>query len=150
MRTLKISLFVSLLLCTACASKFDYVPLSEFRIDQNALKNHDTVEVIFASGGPDYNKERKYYYMYIAVSGSTGDTVRVLSLFRYDFGDVGTPTKVFISSNSQDPTDKAIFKNLAGGSPQQVVRNKAMPPLPYNMYPTVIGLLAESTSPDPQ
>jgi hypothetical protein len=102
------------------------------------------VEVIYATGGPDYNKDSKYYYMYIGVSRSTGDTVRILSLFRYDFGNVARPKKVFISQNSQDPADKAIFKNIRGGAPQQVVHNKALPPIPNNQYPTVIGLLGET------
>jgi hypothetical protein len=147
MTTLKKSLFaIFLLACAACSKySFDYIPVSGFDIDYEALKNRDTVEVIVYSGGPDYNKEKTYYYHYLVVSKSAGDTARVLSLNRYKLdGDSGR-IKIFLASNSEEPIDKMILQTLGDAKPERVVYNAEYEFEVKAKHPTTIGYFLETT-----
>jgi hypothetical protein len=145
MTTLKKLSLAGLLTLTACSFNYDYADLSDFDIDYNALKNGDTVEVIAYSGGPD-EQQKKYYRHYIVVSKSTGDTVRVLDVVQHDFKMLGNKTKVFLPANSEDPSDKMMFKVLTdGATPEKVVYDKEYDAEVNAKYPTTIGTFLEPT-----
>lgn len=150
MNFLKKSCFIVLFLaCASCSShEFDYADLSDFEIDYNSLKNHDTVEVIAYSGGPDYNEKKTYYYHYIVVSKSTGDTVRVLDLSRHSFEKFGTKTKIFIAANSVGDADRLMLKFSGEEKPERVVYNKEFPMEVKAKYPTTIGTFVELSNAD--
>lgn len=128
----------------ACNSaKYDYLPVSDFKIDMDALENGDTVKVISFSDGPWNNNEGEFYYQYIVVSKRTGDTVRVLAPYNHGLEN---DTKTFIDGKSvlhttrQDGTKGEILFNA-----EKVVYNKKDGPVLNEKYSTTIGLLAEVT-----
>ncbi len=123
------------------------MPVSEFPIKRNALKNHDTVEIVYASGGPDYNQNKQYFYQYIVISQSSGDTVRVLSTPRYDF-NYSSERKIFISDESTEQMDKIILENfgIKGSPPEKVIYKKEHDLALNKKIPTTTGIFAETSS----
>lgn len=71
---------------TACNSSsngpeqsYDYIPLSRFTIDSNAIAAGSAVQIIACSGGKESKKNNINYFQFIVVNKESGDTVRVLS-----------------------------------------------------------------------
>jgi hypothetical protein len=72
------------LLFTACKSNepehsYEYVPLSQFTIDSNAIDSGSTVQIIAYSGGKESRKDNINYFQFIVVTEGSHDTVRVLT-----------------------------------------------------------------------
>lgn len=138
---------------TGCQpKKFTYTDLSEYTIDTAALKDQELVSIIYFSGGPDYNNEQKYYYRYIVVSESTGDTVNVLSSVRTDV-DLEAPIKRFLNPNAENAITIDNLLELAQRTQgkgnykkhdiTRVINNRDFKNVEKNNYPYIVGLFAE-------
>jgi hypothetical protein len=73
-------------LATACKTgsnepehSYEYIPLSKFTIDSNALESGSTVQIIAYSGGKQSKKNNINYFQFIVVNSASHDTVRVLT-----------------------------------------------------------------------
>jgi hypothetical protein len=147
--------FLSLYCLCGCSSNFEYRSLSQYKIDTTALKDGDTIRVIFSSGGPNSNEDREYLYHLIAVNvNKPEDTVNVL-VPEISSLDESDNIKVFASQNS------AIYKLFNSGKEiseikhideaQPVEINKVVVHKDYlapedTHFPVIIGMLTESMS----
>ena len=53
--------------------------VADFNICENCVKEGDPIYVIYKSGGPAINKDFEFYYHYVGVSGTSGDTLNILT-----------------------------------------------------------------------
>ena len=58
---------------------YEYIPLSQFTIDSNAVAPGATVQIIAYSGGKESKEHKINYFQFIVVNKESGDTVRVLT-----------------------------------------------------------------------
>lgn len=135
-----------LLLINSCSedSKQE-VNISEFRIDQNALRNHEPVTII-SSPGYIVSKEEDFshYFCLIGVSGTTGDTVNILAFPSYATVYESDNERYFVSSASGEyEMFLTRFQNKKEIPKPNVVKIRNDVALDfYKRYPSVIGLLA--------
>jgi len=76
---------------------YEYIPLSQFTIDSNAIEPGSAVQIIAYSGGKESKKKNINYFQFIVVNKKSGDTVRVLTALinvpgDSDKGTYTTPT----------------------------------------------------------
>jgi len=144
-------IFASILLLQGCTSStYHFRELSEFRLDKNALKDGESVQIIYSSGGPDYNPNLEYYYHLIVVSHETGDTVNVLTTLYNP--DETYLTKDFISNENNASKIMQNLDKIKNGSNVNDLSTKAITKVASNRdhlkreennYPSVIGTLGE-------
>jgi hypothetical protein len=140
------------LFVAGCVSTYSFKPLSSFNIDHNALKDGDTIKVLYSSGGPDDNYDKEYLYHLIVTSVDEQDTFNVLVP---DISSLKQENniKTFISSEGEaykflllSDDDRKKVKNieeLKGEPIERVISNREFPGANDNKYPTVIGMLGE-------
>lgn len=78
---LGISVILAFLSFNCGGSNYQYWDVSMFHMDSAALSDTEAIKILYASGGPNENKNKDYYYHFVAVSQLTGDKVNVLSIF---------------------------------------------------------------------
>lgn len=75
-------LILSLFLVVSCAkqepTEYEFVNLSEFNLDQNALQDGEPITIIYKGGGPTLEPFNDYFIQYLSYSKITGDTVSLL------------------------------------------------------------------------
>jgi hypothetical protein len=93
--------------CNGLKQSFDYVPLSRFAIDSNAIAPGSAVQIIAYSGGKESKKNNINYFQFIVVNKKSGDTVRVLTALINVPGesDKGTYTSPIMFDR-----DKGVFE----------------------------------------
>ena len=135
-----ISLLASaaILLCiSSCGNNYEFKKLSDFTICDSCVREEVPVDIIYRSGGPDYNNDQQYYYRFIIVVKNSGDTFNVLSVWNSvipkDSKDV-----LFIPRQSEMAR---IIGEISGGHPQKVVSNLRFESFENRNYPTLIGML---------
>lgn len=81
-----IPLIIISLMITACMGSsnepdhsYEYIPLSQFTIDSNAIEPGSAVQIIAYSGGKESKKKNINYFQFLVVNKKSGDTVRVLT-----------------------------------------------------------------------
>lgn len=146
----------------ACNSKpdYEYWDISKFRIEPNALQNEERVNIIYASGGPDANRDFKYFFHFVAVSMESRDTVNILTTEQNLFNDADD-YKIYNYFNEEDITTKLAQMNLDSigkithidqfdkiklRRPKKVARNPEFDMIGDNKFPTVIGSLGKLTT----
>jgi hypothetical protein len=71
--------------CTALScsepgtADFQFVPLDEYEYKHADIQKGELIDLIAFSGGPQDNTETIFYYQFIGVRKSKGDTVRILT-----------------------------------------------------------------------
>ncbi len=132
-------MLLTTLLLTACGDgRFTYKPLSEFNIEQDALKNKAEIEFLYFSGGPAKEDGQDFLYQYLVISKETGDTIRVLSP---DFISPEAMPPNYISAEGETAIDRAIVKSLGykKGHYKRVICNTEFADAESQDYPVVIG-----------
>lgn len=104
---------------------YEYVPLSQFSIDSNAIAPGSAVRIIAYSGGKDSKKNDINYFQFIVLNKESGDTVRVLTALINTPGDSdkGTYTTPSMFDGSKGVFD-ATFEPK--NSTQNMVINLSM------------------------
>ena len=111
---LTIQLLITLFLLTACMGgsnkaeqSYEYIPLSKFTIDSNAIASGSAIQILAYSGGEESKKEKINYFQFIVVNKRSGDTVRVLTAIINVPGesDKGTYTSPILFDG-----DKGVFE----------------------------------------
>lgn len=91
---------VGLVLLLACKEKtHTFRDLKEFSIDTTSIRDRELVQIIYFSGGPDYNEKKEYYYHYVVVTDSLHDTVNVLCSYIVETNN-SNRKKIFLSNSS--------------------------------------------------
>lgn len=113
-RFLAIPLIIISLLITACMGcsnepdqSYEYIPLSHFTIDSNAIEPSSAVQIIAYSGGKESKKKNINYFQFIVVNKKSGDTVRVLAALINVPGDSDNGT---YTSPIMFDGNKAVFE----------------------------------------
>ena len=144
---------------SACTSQHSFKPLSSYKIDNDALKDGDTIGVLYSSGGPNDNRDKEYLYHLIVTTMDSKDTVNLLvpdiSSLEQD-----RPVKTFISSTSaaykmmllsaEERKEVENVNSLKDQSIERVVSNREYAEFEQNHYPTVTGALGELLSSLPE
>lgn len=132
---------LAIALFAGCQEKYGYTHIEDTLITKDALTNHSTVKVVYASGGPDMNEEVDYLFRYTVVINGTTDTVNVLSPLRTKISAEDDVRK-FIAARSEETDDRALLEAaFKGKKPVKIVSNNPYKHLEKNEHPTVLGLL---------
>jgi hypothetical protein len=133
-----------------------YRPLSDFRVCQLCLRDGEPLEIIYYSGGPAFNPTADFYYHYLAIHKTTGDTFNILTTAP-TFIRPSNKTVRYISNESdmgrilqnvekfKDSTQAVNLSTLALKDIRKVIYNPKNDPAADNNYATVIGELGYST-----
>jgi hypothetical protein len=131
------------------------VDLSEFRIEQGALKDGEKVQILGASGNLTKEHKIDFYNLVVVRSLETGDTVNVLvtTFFQADQND---PETVFISNTSlagklfENPEDLERVEGKKADEIEALKFDKVFYDSEFiqvdvRKYPAVTGLLGDFT-----
>lgn len=145
-----------------CKSKpnYKYWDISKFRIEPNALQNDERVNIIYSSGGPDANRDFKYYFHLVAVSLESGDTVNILTteqnllnetddykIYNYfNENDISTKLAQMNLDSIESITHTDQFDKIKLRKPKKVVRDPEFDMIGSNNFPTVIGSIGKLTT----
>lgn len=116
MQAIRIIVVISIALSTiitACTGgakgseqSFEYVPLSQYTIDSNAIEPGTPVQIIGYSGGQVSSKNNTNYFQFIVLNKETADTVRVLAALINAPGD---SDKGIYTSPTMFDANKGVF-----------------------------------------
>ena len=77
-----ITSFLLIILFSSCRNSdpnFDYVELRDFKYQKALLATGTEIQILSFSGGKECSPKESYYYQFIGIDKSTGDTVRILA-----------------------------------------------------------------------
>ena len=152
-------LTVCTLFLTSCNNGYKFWNISKFNIVDSALKDNEEIKILYSSGGPDNNKDFKYYIQIVAVSQKTGDTVNILTVVDNGFSMVDKD-KVFnyfdqnnfaskvILMDPEKLTDVDNVNEISKKVPKhitKVARDPKFDDIADNNYPTVIGSIGTTS-----
>ena len=84
-------LFIVFLLPCGCSNltgnDFRFIPLEEYESERVEIGREEVFDLIAFSGGPKDEDDNIYYYQFIGIQKSTGDTVKILAPFISTPGD---------------------------------------------------------------
>jgi len=151
------------ILISACETEraYEFWDISKFRIDSTALQNNEEIKLLYTSRGPDNNKDFTYYIHVIAISQKTGDTVNILTTVDNGFtiDDQDKVFNFFDQNNIATKISQSDVENLKNveklkdleKTPLRNIKKVARDPkfnhIADNNYPTVIGSIGKSGSP---
>lgn len=70
------------------AQDYEYIPLEKYSFEKADIKPGTRLKLLAFSGGNANDKEHTYYYQFIALDETTGDTLRILTpLISFDSPD---------------------------------------------------------------
>lgn len=143
---------------TGCSPTYTYWDISKFEIIPEALQDGEEIKLIYASRGPDSNKDMEYYYHLVVVSQKTGDTINVLTTANNGFNKTNGDTvfNYFDQNNlitQMSNTDVDLLINdegeltiIAQKPIMKVARDPEFDEIADNDFPTVIGSIGKFTS----
>jgi hypothetical protein len=151
-----IAAMLLLLIIQGCSNKYSFRDVSSFKIDTAVLKADEPIEVIYVSGGPDYNNKAEYFYHYMVVSKQTGDTVNLLS--PYVYMKLSEENRFFNFIPYHSSSGKLLMQSMISGmggdasnvpeidsmvlpQPTKVVVNHDFEEVGNNHYRTTVGFL---------
>jgi hypothetical protein len=154
------TLFISLGMLYGCSigpkNLDDFmVDISEFKINNEILKDGDYVEILGSSGNLTKEHEIEFYNLVVVRSLETGDTVNVLVTTFYE-ADLNNPKTRFMSnsslvgklfentSNLEDLTGENINK-LKPKSYKKVFYDSEYIQIDVREYPAITGTLGDFT-----
>jgi len=140
--------FLLVILFSACNSSnpsFDYVKLKDFKYQKAVIATGTEIQILSFSGGKECGSEESYYYQFIGIDKSNGDTVRILAPCQV----VDLNLKPSMGSYTPwDSTESMVNKALRENGESDfinentfVVFNKQNARLESKNYKTAIGLL---------
>lgn len=135
---------------SACSKKtgYQFWEISKFTINDSALRDGEPIKLLYASRGPDYNKNREYYYHVIVISQETGDTVNILTTIMNGFKpESNKQVYNYISPNNQFYPFLDENNNEAGNNNKTITKVARDPEFDYiadNNFPTVIGMIGST------
>lgn len=148
---------IALIITLAGCDLYTYRPVSSFKITDSVLRDGDTIDITYCSGGPQKNDQRFYYHL---IAERTSDKKKVNLLV----DDISSLTqdksrKIFVSSTS-DSYKYLMNMKAADGKPDLNSLSKAVKPrdkvvvgsneVENNDYLTAIGTLCEELATVPQ
>lgn len=147
------------LLILSCNGKYEYWDISEFNLQETALKNREEIKLLYTSNAPDKNKDREYYIHLVAVSLETGDTINILTTVNNGIGEKDK-NKAFIFPDENSLEGKIILSDTdnieefdfekesktEAKKINKVARDPNFDAIAENKYPTVIGIIAEDVT----
>lgn len=127
------------------------VPVSEFKIDDEVLKDGEYVEILGASGNLTSDHKHDFYNLIVVRSEKTGDTINVLSTSFFMLDENNSRTQ-FISNKSKigklfengtELKDGETFdaSKLKSKKFNRVLFDTEFIQVKVKNYPTVIGLV---------
>lgn len=152
--------FLLLVCFTSCSDKYDYWDISQFEINNKALKNNSEVKITYTSRGIEQYKahDEVAYRHFIVISTLTNDTVNVLttstSVFtKNDFNKNYTFYKLDSKENLEiesiisefkdtivnDIENKNVFNNQVKLT--KVYRDPSFDHIANNNFPAIFGNL---------
>lgn len=137
------------LLCLSCShisGGFKYRDISEFKMDTAALHNGEPIQVVYFSGGPDFNQDREFLYHYIVISRETGDTVNVFSSGNFGLENDGAMDFIRYEKYMDTVGIKPGYKNLWSTDIKKVVVNTENSVPTENHFKSIIGSLGKVTN----
>lgn len=106
---------ISFFICTGCSNSsnkhehsYEYVPLSEYKIDSANIKPDAEVKIIAYSGGEKSEKDNVNYFQFIVVEKQSGDTVRILAPLIGITKEAGVENDTY-TTPSQFDVSKGVF-----------------------------------------
>lgn len=156
----KILFLILPLILISCKDDYDFWDINKFKFKKDALKDDEEIKLLYASNGPDENKEKNYYYHLIVVSQVSGDTVNVLTASQNGFNkDSGNEVFNYydehniatiishngINLNSLDGKNISETEKLTLKKIDKVSRDKEFDNIADNNYPTVIGSIGKTS-----
>ena len=109
----KFLLLVSVVLLLNCHSNkeslehFEYFPLKDLNYTPANITSRTEIELLAFSGGEQSDENTIYYYQFIGIDKSTGDTVRIISALITADESAGIENKTYATPLQYDP-DKGI------------------------------------------
>lgn len=153
---ISVSILLAFLSFNCGGTDYQYWDVSMFHMDSAALSDTEEIKILYASGGPDDNKNKDYYYHFVAISQLSGDTVNVLSIFNSAILE-RDKNNVFNYFNMNNHVSKLIYMGIekSGDFKHQddldsfdiqtniskVARDPNFDYIARNNYPTVIGVI---------
>ncbi|MCD8529272.1 MAG: hypothetical protein LRY27_04810 [Chitinophagales bacterium] len=135
----------------SCNHKPEFVPLSQFQIDNSKIQNLDKVSLIYSSETPLQEEKLSYFIQMVGINMRTNDTLNILTTFNRGGGkgDFKNEFK-FYTLDSEEAKD--YFNKLYNDKGEnysfetvskidRVVHDKRFSFIANNHYPTVIGFL---------
>ncbi len=156
----KTLLLIILFVFISCKKEYEYWNIDKFKLEKDALKDNEEIKLLYASNGPDENKDRDYYYHLIVISQVTGDTINVLTASQNGFNK-NSGKNVFnfynekniitiishnkinmntLNGKNVNETEKLKLKKIS-----KVARDKKFDNLTNNNFPTVIGSIGKTS-----
>lgn len=142
--------------CNMSEQQFSFRDISEFKIDTTALKDGESVTVIYNSGAPDEKPVKDYYIHLIVISNVNHDTVNVLATQVCNVSENDNVRNFIIDGSdvdkiiqNLDKIPELIGKKLSDVESKKytrVVSNSKCKNIEKNNYPTLIGTLGVITN----
>ena len=127
--------------------------ISEFKIDNDILKDGDRVEILGSSGNLTEEHTIDFYSLVVVKSLETGDTVNVL-VTNYFMSDLNDPETVFMSNSSvagklmertfdAEKLEGQDINNLKAKSFKKVFYDREYIQVDVRNYPSITGTLGD-------
>lgn len=109
---------------------YEYVPLSEYKIDSANIKPDAEVRIIGFSGGDNSEKDHVNYFQFLVIEKESGDTVRILAPLILIAKEAGVENDTY-TPPSQFDSSKGIFDAVyvLKDSTQNMMVNVASSPM---------------------
>lgn len=147
----------TLLLSNCNDEKNTFWDITKFKIDESALVDSEEIKILYASNGPEQNKDKLFFYHVVVVSVKTGDTINILSTINNNFKE-SDQYKVynFLNQNNFDSIENKfdsaqishsslLDNSLKTSTISKVVRDTNFDNIADNSYPTIIGFIGTFT-----
>ena len=121
-----------------CEEKHDYWSMEQFKLEENALANGESVSVVYYSRGAfseDYNQD--YYMHAVVTSQESGKKVNVLTFGNSELSKITNDDNSMIFYNEPQQEGETFPTH------DRVARDKRFDRVADNNYPTVIGVLVK-------
>ena len=141
-------------------STYTYWDISQFEMKPEALADGEEIKLIYASRGPDNNKDLEYYYHFVVVSQKTGDTVNLLTvinsyvkktdgdtIYNYFDGD-NMVTHMAIHNPKSLIDENGKMRKFEPILLDKVARDPEFDKIADNDFPTVIGSIGKFGGPE--
>jgi hypothetical protein len=129
---------ISFFICTGCSNSgtkhehsYEYVPLSEYKVDSANIKPDAEVRIIGFSGGDKSEKDQVNYFQFLVTEKESGDTVRILAPLICITKEAGVENDTY-TTPSQFDGSKGVFDAVfvLKDSTQNMMINVDAAPLP--------------------
>lgn len=157
MKSIIFIISIVIILSSCKKNKVTYWEISHFNISDSLIKENEEIKLLYYSNGLEEDKEREYYYHFVAYTVNSNDTFNILNPYKIKLDKIDEHEvylfipeysniyKIFdkmnyLFNNPELKADKIIPNESINIQRRlKVFRDPKLDDIADNNYPTVIG-----------